>query len=105
MGGGGSERSCEMFYPLGSTNKLLFKSMDEQNQNIVSFFVASTGELISFRYGQELSSGNRLLLPFDVRMHLKKKKQHGSGTVSKQYWSKRPNTKMYKHSKVNERHD
>jgi hypothetical protein len=48
-----------MFYPLGSTNKLLFKSMDEQNQNIVSFFVASTGELISFRHGQELSSGNR----------------------------------------------
>ena len=45
---GGSEMSCEMFYPLGSTNKLLFKSMDEQNQNIVSFFVASTGELISF---------------------------------------------------------
>ena len=56
---GGSEMSCEMFYPLGSTNKLLSESMDEQNQNIVSFFVASTVELISFRHGQELSSGNR----------------------------------------------
>ena len=51
--------SCEMFYPLGSTNKLFPESMDEQNRNIISFFVASTAELISFRHGQELSSGNR----------------------------------------------
>ena len=50
--------SCEMLYHLGSTNKLFPESMDEQNRNI-SFFVASTAELISFRHGQELSSGNR----------------------------------------------
>ena len=57
---GGSEMSCEMFYPLGSTNKLFPESMDEQNRNIVLFFVASTAELISFRHGQEfISSGNR----------------------------------------------
>jgi len=47
-----------MLYPLGSTNKLFSESMDEQNRN-VSFFVASTAKLISFRHGQELSSGNR----------------------------------------------
>ena len=33
---------CEMFYPLGSTNKLFSESMNEQNRNIVLFFVAST---------------------------------------------------------------
>ena len=50
---------CEMFYALGSTNELFSESMDEQNRNIISFFVASTAELISFRHGQELSSRNR----------------------------------------------
>ena len=52
--------SCEMLYPLGSTNKLFPESMDEQNRNIVLFFVASTAELILFRHGQEfITSGNR----------------------------------------------